>query len=153
MNPQPLPLRDIHLPPEPSWWPPAPGWWLLAVVVIALLAFATWRFLRAARARRRRAGLLAAFDVVAALQDPVARVAAVSELLRRAARLRDPDAATLTGDDWLRFLDGNDDRRVFSTGAGRPLADGPWRATLPANDADAIVALARPRYLELVATP
>ncbi|MBP6325901.1 MAG: DUF4381 domain-containing protein, partial [Dokdonella sp.] len=20
-------LRDIHLPPDPSWWPPAPGWW------------------------------------------------------------------------------------------------------------------------------
>ena len=27
-------LRDIHLPPAPSWWPPAPGWWLLAFVLL-----------------------------------------------------------------------------------------------------------------------
>ena len=31
-------LRDIHLPPTPSWWPPAPGWWLLAIVVLIAIA-------------------------------------------------------------------------------------------------------------------
>ncbi|HET7843872.1 MAG TPA: DUF4381 domain-containing protein [Xanthomonadales bacterium] len=152
MNAQPLPLRDIHLPPEPSWWPPAPGWWVLAIVALALLAFATRRLVRWLRARRRRAALLAAFDVVAALEDPLARVTAVSELLRRAARLRDASAAALTGDDWLRFLDGDDPRRAFTTGAGRGLVEAPFRNALAAHEADAIVAVARPRYVELVAS-
>jgi hypothetical protein len=153
MNAQPLPLRDIHLPPEPSWWPPAPGWWLLAIVLLALVAFATWRALRAWRARRRRKALLAAFDDASTLMDPLARVVAISELLRRAARLRDPHAAALTGDAWLRFLDGDDGARAFSAGAGRALADAPFRTTLAANEADALVALARPRFIAMVATP
>ena len=44
--PDPLQLRDIHLPADPGWWPPAPGWWLLAAVLVALLAWAVvfgWR--------------------------------------------------------------------------------------------------------------
>jgi hypothetical protein len=150
MSAQALPLRDIHLPPEPSWFPPAPGWWLLAAVVLALAGYAAWRGLRAWRERRRRRALRSAFDAVSAIADPLARVAAVSELLRRAARLRDPAASALTGVEWLRFLDGDDDRRAFSEGAGRGLADAPWRTTLGAAEADAIVAAARPRFLELV---
>jgi hypothetical protein len=153
MSTQPLPLRDIHLPPEPSWWPPAPGWWVLAIVLLALVAFAAWHALRAWRARRRRKALLAAFDRASSLMDPLARVAAVSELLRRAARLRDPQAAALTGDAWLRFLDGDDAARAFSAGAGRALADAPFRTSLPAHEADALVALARPRFVEMVAAP
>ena len=31
-------LRDIHLPPAPSWWPPAPGWWVLAALLAARAA-------------------------------------------------------------------------------------------------------------------
>jgi hypothetical protein len=30
-------LRDIHLPPDPSWWPPAPGWWMLAALAAVML--------------------------------------------------------------------------------------------------------------------
>lgn len=154
MNAQPpqLPLRDIHLPPEPSWWPPAPGWWVLAALAIALLAFATWKLVRALRARARRRALAAEFERAAAISDPLARVAAVSELLRRAARLHDPVAATLAGEDWLRFLDGASESRTFTAGAGRALLDAPWRASVDAASADAAVAAARPRYLEL-ATP
>ena len=28
MDPQQIPLRDLHLPDAISWWPLAPGWWL-----------------------------------------------------------------------------------------------------------------------------
>lgn len=154
MNAKPpqLPLRDIHLPPEPSWWPPAPGWWVLAAIVLALLAFATWKLIRVLRARARRRALAAEFERAAGLADPLARIAAVSELLRRAARQRDPVAATLAGEDWLRFLDGSDAARAFTSGAGRALLDAPWRASVDAASADAAVAAARPRYLQLVAT-
>ena len=36
MAPDTLVLRDVHVPPAPSWWPPAPGWWLLAGVSAGL---------------------------------------------------------------------------------------------------------------------
>ncbi|HPY40873.1 MAG TPA: DUF4381 domain-containing protein, partial [Thiolinea sp.] len=43
MNPTELPLRDIHLPPEISWWPLAWGWWaLLALVVLILVMLFNW---------------------------------------------------------------------------------------------------------------
>ncbi|MDH3546898.1 MAG: DUF4381 domain-containing protein, partial [Gammaproteobacteria bacterium] len=41
MNPEDIPLRDLHLPAEIGWWPLAPGWWLvitLALIGIVLLA-------------------------------------------------------------------------------------------------------------------
>ena len=55
MNPAPdLLLRDIHEPLAPSWWPPAPGWWLVALVLLAAVAWGGWR-----RWRRRRRHLAA----------------------------------------------------------------------------------------------
>ena len=37
MNPDSLPLRDIHLPAPLGWWPLAPGWWIVGALVFALL--------------------------------------------------------------------------------------------------------------------
>ena len=31
-----IPLRDIHLPGDISWWPPAIGWWIVAALIILL---------------------------------------------------------------------------------------------------------------------
>src|SRR3546814_2144665 len=74
-------------------------------VVLALLVFAAWWWLRA---RRRRAAIVRLFDErLHAANTPVERVAAMSELLRRAARRRDPAADRLQGDAWLAFLDGD----------------------------------------------
>src|SRR3546814_6525836 len=65
-------------------------------VVLALLVFAAWWWLRA---RRRRAAIVRLFDErLHAANTPVERVAAMSELLRRAARRRDPAADRLQGD-------------------------------------------------------
>jgi hypothetical protein len=161
MNAAPaLSLRDIHLPPEPSWWPPAPGWWLLALVVGVALAFATRGLLRRRRARRRLARLRAEFDAAAAVADPPARVAAISQLLRRAALQRDPGVATLHGEDWLRFLDGAGAvpgragtaavPRDFSAGPGRVLLDGPYRRAIDPAVAAALVAPARTRFEALI---
>src|SRR3546814_12347611 len=81
--------------------------------------FAAWWGLRA---RRRRAAIVRLFDErLDAANTPVERVAAMSELLRRAARRRDPAADRLQGDAWLAFLDGDrasDVARPFSEGTG-----------------------------------
>lgn len=148
---QPLVLRDIHQPPAPPWWPPAPGWWLLAAIVLALVVFALWWWLRR---RRHRARIVLAFDErVRAAATPVDRVAAISELLRRAARHRDPAADRLEGRAWLLFLDGKGQRAkpVFSQGPGQVLLDGGFRREVAEADAAALLPLARKRYLELMA--
>ncbi len=152
MNPQ-LQLRDIHLPPEPSWWPPAPGWWLLAILLLVsavLLARWVWRRVRA---RRRLARLMTEFDAAAGLGDPGARLVAISQLLRRAARLRDPHAANLQGEDWLRFLDQADDRQPPATNTWRILLHGPYQPQIDPAAVDALLEVARARFQNLVTSP
>jgi hypothetical protein len=140
-----LVLRDIHQPVAPPWWPPAPGWWLVAAVLSILIATAWWV---AARQRRRQRAIAALFDAaVAAAPSPAAQVAAMSELLRRAARRRDPSADRYEGEAWLRFLDAEGKRPVFSTDVGRLLLEGGFRRDVDANAVAALRPLARQRYL------
>ncbi|MDR0182863.1 DUF4381 family protein [Lysobacter arvi] len=152
--PASLVLRDIHATAAPPWWPPAPGWWIVAGVLIATLALlAAWR----ARVRRRRIAIAALFDrEVDAAPTPSQQVAAMSELLRRAARRHDAVADTLQGEDWLRHLDaaaGKPGRRApvrtgFSDGPGRLLLDGGFRREVNPADVAALRVLARERFLQ-----
>ncbi|HVI25570.1 MAG TPA: DUF4381 family protein [Xanthomonadaceae bacterium] len=145
MNADALVLRDIHQPPAPGWWPPAPGWWLLAALVLLAAAWFAWR---AWRRRQRRRALVRLFDdTVARAQAPAEQVAAMSELLRRAARTVDPRADTLLGDDWLRFLDEGMPVPAFSAGAGALLRDGGYRREVPAPALRALHEVARERFL------
>lgn len=145
-----LMLRDIHQPPAPPVWPPAPGWWiaaaglLLAIVVVVALR----------RRKRRLAHARAAlFDTpVAAAPTPEAQVAVISELLRRAARLRDPAADRLQGDTWLEFLDAGEASRPFSAGPGRLVLDGGFRRAVDPTEVTVLRELARARFLAWMAT-
>lgn len=139
-------LRDIHLPPPPPWWPPAPGWWLISIVAIASLVLGL-RF--ACKAWRRGRGRRAAVRALEALRcrhhsgeaaDVLAADLAI--LLRRAAMNRHPRAqvAGLTGNDWLNFLDGDDNSRRFTNGVGACLATAPY-ARQSTVDMDALLAL------------
>ena len=155
MNPSDasLQLRDIHLPPAPSWWPPAPGWWLVAVLLLACIAFAGHGLWRRLAARRWRRNVLAELDRIAAAHaaagDPAALAAAVSQLLRRVTRLLEPDAVAWRDETWLAFLDRGmgPDATAFRDGVGRALVDAPYRraddAALQAIDARGLLALAR----------
>ena len=102
----PLPLRDIHLPPDPSWWPPAPGWWVLLVVACVLLLAGFWLYRRARSARiwreRVRAEIRRLGDRYA--RDEMAYAAALHQLLRRAAWRYAADAHHLQGEPWRRVL-------------------------------------------------
>jgi hypothetical protein len=141
-----LVLRDIHVPPAPPWWPPAPGWWMLVTVLLLAAAGFAWWHLR----RRRRARAVARLfdDALARAGTPGERIAAMSELLRRAARRVNPQADKLQGEDWLRFLDKGLPQPVFATGAGAVLRDGAFRRDVPAEDAEALRAPVRARFIE-----
>ncbi|MCY7354315.1 MAG: DUF4381 domain-containing protein [Lysobacter sp.] len=149
MSPDALVLRDIHQPVSPPWWPPAPGWWAVFALIVLVVAVATWF---AARRRKRQREIVALFDQALMMSpSPAAQVAAMSELLRRAARRRNAHADLLQGDDWLRFLDGDATRTPFSQGDGRVLLEGGFQRDLDSAQADALKPLARSRYLQLMA--
>lgn len=133
-----LQLRDIHLPADPGWWPPAPGWWVLAVLLLALLAWTARSALRHYRLHRQRQRLLTMLDTLTRRPSDDATpqaIAEISTLLRRLALMRYPHqrVAALTGAEWLRFLDESGGNDRFSHGPGQILATGPYQPTLPAD--------------------
>lgn len=150
IDPAKLPLREARLPDAPGVWPPPPGWWLVAaVLVVLLIVIALWRH----RARRRRHAAEALFDTtIDAVHGDAARVAAISELLRRAARRRDPSADRLQGADWLYFLDDGPRTRGTRTFAevGGVLLDGGFRREVDAGAVAALRPVARARFVALM---
>ena len=147
MQAQELVLRDVHVPAAPSIWPPAPGWWLLAAAVFTVIAVLWLLRLRQQRKLEARQRL---FDEACGDLPASAQIAAMSELLRRAARQVDKHADRLQGEDWLRFLDGSK-AKDFSTGAGRLLLEGGFRRDVADADLAATKYVARARFLELMA--
>ena len=141
----PLPLKDVLPGLVPARWPPAPGWWLLAGIVV-LVAGGAWWWMR--RRRQRRAAILRLFeDSVDAAGSPAQQVAVMSDLLRRAARRKDPLADRLQGYDWLRFLDRGMTPPCFEHGPGALLREGAFRRDTDAGAARALRSVARQRYL------
>ena len=112
MNPgvESLPLRDIHLPDGVSWWPPAVGWWIVMGLLLLIVAII---FIRRAVKRRKQFSrlALAEFDSISARYNSHGNTQKLMEdlsaLLRRITISAFPNynAAGVTGDAWLRFLD------------------------------------------------
>ena len=144
---QELVLRDVHVPAAPSIWPPAPGWWLVGAALLAVVAVICLLRMRRQRKLEARQRL---FDEACRDLPASAQVAAMSELLRRAARQVDKHADRLQGEDWLRFLDGRAGSD-FSKGAGRLLLEGGFRRDVAGADLAATRHVARARFLTLMA--
>ena len=134
MPPTQLPLKDIHLPEAIGWWPPAIGWWLLAVLIPLLVAFLYWFY---KRLTRKTAIKTAKKNLAAIKQNPALdnnqKLRELSMLIRRVAISVTPrtEAASLTGRQWLAFLDKSVTGAPFSEGCGQLLADAPYRNTSP----------------------
>ena len=109
MNPAGPKLRDIHPAPPPSWWPPAYGWWIVAVLVALVLVaviIGAWITIRRRRRWRRWEHAFGALRERYREDADDARLAGdLSQLLRRAARLQDPQAAALRGISWHAFIE------------------------------------------------
>jgi hypothetical protein len=158
MEPDQIPLRDLHLPEAISWWPPAPGWWVLvalAAIALGYLLRAWWR--TRARGAARRYALRQLDSIVAQYEENrnvVTFGVAVSELLRRTMIAYAPrlDVAGLTGEEWLAWLDRDLAQPVFVNGPGRALLELPYRnpeTQEPVSDHSRLVAAVRHR----LATP
>ena len=101
-------LRDIHMPPSPSWWPPAPGWWMLTGLLLLALAVAVWMWRRRRQVVARRERILCEVDRLAEQHrldgDHAAMAAGLHQLLRRVARQHDAHASRQTGTAWRQTL-------------------------------------------------
>ena len=122
-----LPLRDIHIPDAISWWPPAIGWWILAVLIPLCVYFIYKLYKRVTR----KTALKAAKKHFKALRDneqltKQEKLVALSSLMRRIAVSLYPrtEVASLTGDDWLNFLDKSIANRGFNSDTGWLLTEG-----------------------------
>jgi hypothetical protein len=126
-------LRDIQGLDNIPWWPLASGWWLLAALVIALIVMlvslirnllrfpaGSWRrhAWKQLRDLKQRSGRV-----------PVQELASdLSELLRRIAiaRLGREQAAGLSGERWLAWLQQHDPAGFEWTQRGKPLLTLPY---------------------------
>ena len=133
MDPDQLPLRDLHLPEPIGWWPLAPGWWIvIAVLVLALgwLLLRLWRNFQFHAPRRYAIRELASVEAdFLEHRNPVTLGQQLSELLRRAMLAYAPrhEVAGLTGEAWLEWLDKDLPVPYFHTEGGKSLLQLPYR--------------------------
>jgi len=138
MNPDDLPLRDIHLPAPVSWWPPAPGWWILLLVAALLVAgLFWWRRRKLALARAPATLARIELDKVRAVWisqgDPQRLLRDISIWLRRTSMSLTArrQVASLTGMEWQQQLTALAGEAVFDEAEGKLLTEASYRATLP----------------------
>ena len=132
-----LPLRDIHLPDAISWWPPAPGWWiLLGMLVVSAVSVYLLRAFYLSRRVKRSA--LEELESIRHQYEQTRNQKQLAEqlsiLMRRASISFHPrsEAASLTGTNWLDYLDSTSKQPGFNQEAGQLLISAPY---LPADHA------------------
>ena len=133
MDPEQIPLRDLHLPEVIGLWPLAPGWWALILLAVAGLVYLLykriqrWRWNAARRlALRELARVRREYEQGA---DAIVLGKELSELVRRSMLAYAPrgEVAGLTGDAWLKWLDRGLTDAPFTAGAGRNLETLPYQ--------------------------
>ena len=129
-----LPLKDIHLPETVGWWPPAIGWWLIAILIPLIIVFLYWLYKRLSRKSAIKTAIksLAVIKQYSRLENDK-KLRELSILIRRVAISVSPRAetASLTGQEWLAFLDKSLAGAPFSSGCGQLLINANYRKNPP----------------------
>lgn len=132
MDPEQIPLRDLHLPEAIGWWPLAPGWWILIALAVSGLLYllyrgwCRWRFNLPRRIALRELKKLRSEYRHGA--DTISLSKQLSQLLRRAmlAYASRDEVAGLTGQSWLEWLDRGLEGQPFTAGPGRRIGSLPY---------------------------
>ena len=129
-----LPLRDIHLPAEISWWPLAIGWWLLPLLII-LFSFSIYKLIKYKQKNKKIAYRKIALSELNHLRseyeeenNSIELMRSVSSLLRRIALSYLPreDSASLTGKKWVTLLNDLSSQDGFSDETGLLIEQAPY---------------------------
>lgn len=129
-------LEPVPVPEPVSWQPQTAGWLWLGAAVLAAVIWGGRRYLQHRKANAyRKAGLRA---LAKAGDDP----AAISDVLKRTALAGFPreNVASLSGSDWLEFLDRTLQSQQFSTGHGAKMATAAYQPHSPEPGLNALAA-------------
>jgi hypothetical protein len=144
MSPEPLPLKDFHMPAPIGWWPPAPGWWLAFGLILILTYGGYLLYKRLARPNVVKAAKKILQTLKNSDYHNAKKLAELSILLRRVAISLHSrrGIAGLTGESWLAFLNESVQGTPFTEGIGRHLAIAPYqREALPDDQMEALLSL------------
>jgi len=123
LAPNPVELRDIHLPEPISWWPLAPGWWISLLLIIALIVAAYIfipKLIKKLKHQPARKLAITEFNNIQrqyqSQQDNQSLVQSLSVLLRRICMTYDSrqSSASLTGQAWIDKLNSINPQQSFS---------------------------------------
>lgn len=127
-------LHDIISPQAVAWLPLAPGWYALGLTLFLLGSwFSVHKYLLWKRNRYRREALVE----LAAIQKQAADGSVYQQILPQLSELVKRTAiaaygrnlvASLTGDEWLGFLDTTGSTRLFTQGDGQLLQGGSYQS-------------------------
>lgn len=102
-----------------SWWPPAVGWWfVMGLVALWSLVYLIQRIRRWLRDRYRREALHLLEQIDASSEKgQLARLVQIDSLLKRVALAAYPRerVASLSGIEWMRFLESTGKDHAFQT--------------------------------------
>lgn len=115
-------LRDIHLPDEISVFPLGYGWWvILGAIILVIALYHLTKFIIKKSKKLYALKLLATTDLRAPLQS----ASLMSEILRRICIYKFPQAATLSGNEWIAFLNSKAEYKLEENAASL-LKDAPY---------------------------
>jgi hypothetical protein len=118
-------IDEIIVPDAISWWPSAPGWQVLGVIIVFLLIARATRWVKQWWRNRYRREVLRQLERLqqqagAQLQDVVAILPYFIKVTALQAYPR-VDVASLSGADWLAFLDAHYSGPSFAGDTGKKL--------------------------------
>lgn len=128
----PASLQNLHdiVTPEPApWLPPAPGWYAVGLIIFMLLGWiAVKKYLLWKRNKYRREALVELNELARQLADRAAYgqvLPLLPQLVKRTAIVAYGRSlvASLSGDNWLEFLNETGRTQLFTKGSGQLLND------------------------------
>jgi uncharacterized protein DUF4381 len=131
-------IGPMIVPEGVAAWPPAPGWYAVFALVCLLLIFFLGRFARSWRSngyRREALRQLESIRNLASEQVLAVDIASLNRLLKITAmnHYTRERVASLSGKQWLEFLNSNCSGSNFTTAPGNLLADSGFQAPTQLN--------------------
>ena len=110
-------LHDIVVPDAVGWWPLAPGWYVIFLGLIIAATWAALRFIQNWNNNRFRREALLELETITPSDLP--------SLVKRVCLClcQREQVASLSGEEWLRFLDQSGSTTNFTQGPGKNLLD------------------------------